>query len=176
MDTTRFDKLTSTFAQSQSRRGALRLLGAALVSAGGLGLLAADESHARRKKKGHGGKGGHGSGTGGGTGGGNQDGTGGGTGSGTGTGGGGGNGSGTGGGPKKNLGELCNPQSDVCRGDLQCAPPTTRHTCSSTVEGVDAWCCVPPGGRCSECDCCGDYYCDFGDANPNGACIPNPEG
>jgi hypothetical protein len=70
---------------------------------------------------------------------------------------------------------ICDPANDACQAGLKCDSPTTRHTCSSTVEGVDTWCCVPPGGRCTECECCGDYYCDFGDANPDGACIRNPE-
>ena len=187
MDTQRFDTLTVTLAQAQPRRGVLRLLGAAVLSSAGLGLLAANESQARRKKGGKGGKGGHGSGTGGGTGGGNQDGTGGGDGSGTGGGTGGGDGSGTGGGnqdgtgggtgggPKKSLREICEPEVDVCRGNLQCGAPTTRHTCSSTVEEVEAWCCVPPGGACTECDCCGNFYCAYDDDN-NPTCQPNPEG
>jgi hypothetical protein len=75
---------------------------------------------------------------------------------------------------------ICDPAAttpaETCQSGLRCDTPTTRHTCSGTVEGVDTWCCVPPGGKCTECDCCGDYYCDFGDANPDGACIPNPEG
>jgi hypothetical protein len=85
-----------------------------------------------------------------------------------------------GGGGDLGLRELCDPAATTpagkCQSGLECDTPTTRHTCSSTVEGVDTWCCVPPGGKCTECDCCGDYYCDFGDANPDGACIPNPEG
>ena len=177
MDTQRFDALTATLAQAQPRRGVLRLLGAAVLSTAGLGLRAADESQARRKggKGGKGGGKGGGSGTGGGTGGGNQDGTGGGDGSGSGGGNQDGTGGGTGGGPKKSLREICEPQVDVCRGNLQCGTPTTRHTCSSTVDGVEAWCCVPPGGACTECDCCGNYYCAYDDDN-NPTCQPNPEG
>lgn len=76
--------------------------------------------------------------------------------------------------PGKGLREICIPGQDVCGAGLQCGSPTTRHTCSSTVEGVDAWCCVPPGGRCSECDCCGNYYCAYDDNN-NPTCVPNPE-
>lgn len=83
---------------------------------------------------------------------------------------------GGGGGGGLDLMEICEPGKDTCRAGLRCDTPTTRHTCSSTVEGVDAWCCVPPGGPCTECECCGDFYCDFGDANPDGACRPNPEG
>ena len=77
--------------------------------------------------------------------------------------------------PGKGLREICIPGQDVCDAGLQCGAPTTRHTCNSTVDGVDAWCCVPPGGRCSECDCCGNYYCAYDDDN-NPTCVPNPEG
>jgi len=76
--------------------------------------------------------------------------------------------------PIKGLREICTPGLDVCGTGLQCGAPTTRHTCSSTVDGVDDWCCVPPGGRCSECDCCGNYYCAYDDDN-NPTCVPNPE-
>lgn len=69
------------------------------------------------------------------------------------------------------LRERCTPGKSTCAQGLKCDSPTTRHTCSSTVEGVDTWCCVPPGGKCTECDCCGDYYC-----SGDGTCIPNPEG
>jgi hypothetical protein len=77
--------------------------------------------------------------------------------------------------PTKRLSETCTPGQDTCSAGLQCSTPTTRHTCSSTVQGVSNWCCVPPGGSCSECDCCGDYYCEFDDNN-NPTCVPNPEG
>jgi len=70
---------------------------------------------------------------------------------------------------------LCTPGKDKCKSGLKCDSPTTRHTCSSTVEGVDDWCCVPPGGECTECDCCGDFQCSFDDNNV-GHCIPNDEG
>lgn len=76
-----------------------------------------------------------------------------------------------GGGTPLELRDLCTPGKSTCASGLQCDSPTTRHTCSSTVEGVDAWCCVPPGGDCTECDCCGDNYC-----NGDGVCETNPEG
>jgi hypothetical protein len=72
------------------------------------------------------------------------------------------------------LQEICTPRRSTCAKGLKCGSPTTRHTCSSTVEGVESWCCVPPGGRCTECDCCGDYYCEYDDNN-NPTCQPNPE-
>jgi hypothetical protein len=78
-------------------------------------------------------------------------------------------------GPSKGLRETCVPGQDTCSAGLQCSTPTTRHTCSSTVQGVSAWCCVPPGGSCTECDCCGDNYCEFDDNN-RPRCVPNPEG
>lgn len=71
---------------------------------------------------------------------------------------------------KKGLRKRCSGKNS-CKGSLTCGKPTTRHTCSSTVDGVKKWCCVKPGGKCSECDCCGNYYC-----GGEGACIPNPEG
>jgi hypothetical protein len=73
------------------------------------------------------------------------------------------------------LREMCVPGLDVCAAPYQCDAPTTRHTCSGTVAGVSAWCCVPPGGNCTECDCCGNYYCAFDDNNV-ATCQPNPEG
>lgn len=78
-------------------------------------------------------------------------------------------------GPNKGLRELCSLGVDTCSAPWICSTPTTRHTCSGTVAGVSTWCCVPPGGACTECDCCGDYYCAYdGDNIP--ACQPNPEG
>ena len=74
----------------------------------------------------------------------------------------------------KQLRQLCSPGKDRCSGDLECGTPTTRHTCSSSIPQGN-WCCVQPGGSCTECDCCGDYYCEFDDNNqPH--CVPNPEG
>jgi hypothetical protein len=75
-----------------------------------------------------------------------------------------------GGGPLLQLRDICTPGQSTCASGLRCDSPTTRHTCSSTVEDVDAWCCVPPGGNCNECDCCGDNYC-----NGDGFCETNPE-
>ncbi len=80
-----------------------------------------------------------------------------------------------GGGTRKGLRQSCTPGQNTCSAGLRCDTPTTRHTCSSTVQGVSTWCCVPPGGSCTECDCCGDYYCAFDDNN-NPTCQPNPEG
>ena len=77
--------------------------------------------------------------------------------------------------PGKALRELCTPGVDTCAAGLQCNAPTTRNSCSGTVEGVDTWCCVPPGGRCTECDCCGNFYCGSNDQNSS-ICVPNPEG
>jgi hypothetical protein len=77
--------------------------------------------------------------------------------------------------PIPGLRQICTPGQDACSSGLQCDIPTTRHTCSDTVQGVSTWCCVPPGGSCGECDCCGDNYCEFDDNNqPH--CVPNPEG
>ncbi len=145
METTRFDQIASSFAQTHSRRGAFRLLAASATGASGLTVFGHDESQAkkRRKKKGGKGKGGKGSGA------------------------------GTGG-SVRGLRQICLPGHDTCSSGLQCGAPTTRHTCSSTVEGVEAWCCVPPGGQCSECDCCGNFYCSYDDNNV-GHCVPNPE-
>jgi hypothetical protein len=56
MDSQRFDAITSTLGQTPTRRGMVRLLGLAALSATGLGLLVADDSSARRRKK-RGGKG-----------------------------------------------------------------------------------------------------------------------
>ncbi len=82
-----------------------------------------------------------------------------------------GGGGGGGGGTPLQLRDICTPGQSTCASGLKCDSPTTRHTCSSTVEGVDAWCCVPPDKPCTECDCCGDYYC-----SGDGVCVPNPEG
>ena len=51
METTRFDEMIATFAQSPSRRGVLRLLGAAAFGTGSLALLDDAEAKKRRKKK-----------------------------------------------------------------------------------------------------------------------------
>jgi len=170
MDSQRFDRIASSFAESHNRRDAVRLLGLAALGASGLGFLSQSDGDARRRRKGR--KKGvqHGSGAGGGTGGGSQNGTGGGTGTGSGSGGGGGTG------PVKALRQMCTPGTDTCASGLQCGAPTNRHTCSSSVPEDDSnWCCVPPGGSCTECDCCGNYYCAYDDNNVP-TCQPNPEG
>jgi hypothetical protein len=88
----------------------------------------------------------------------------------------GGGGGGGGGGNALPLRTTCTPGTDTCAAGLQCDRPTDRHTCSSTVAGISDWCCIPPGGACSdECGCCGDFYCHF-DNNNQGRCICNPEG
>ena len=51
MDTQRFDTLTATFAQTQTRRRTFRVLGAAAVGALGLAVLGPDASDARRRRK-----------------------------------------------------------------------------------------------------------------------------
>jgi hypothetical protein len=56
METARFDELTSSFAQTHTRRGALRLLGLAAASAGSLTLLGSMDGEAKRKRKKKGGK------------------------------------------------------------------------------------------------------------------------
>ena len=80
-------------------------------------------------------------------------------------------GGGGGGGTPLELRDTCTRGKSTCASGLRCDSPTTRHSCSSTVDGVDTWCCVPPGGSCTECDCCGDNYC-----NGEGVCVTNPEG
>ncbi|MFT4037200.1 MAG: hypothetical protein QM692_03390 [Thermomicrobiales bacterium] len=74
-------------------------------------------------------------------------------------------------GPVLALGSTCSPGVSTCASGLACDTPTTRHSCSSTVEDVTTWCCVPPGGACKGCECCGDNYC-----GGDGKCIENPEG
>ncbi len=158
MDSQRFDRITSSFAHTQSRRGTLRLFGLAAFGASGLSLLIAEPGDARRRKKKN--KSGAGGGNQDGSGGGNQD----------------GSGGGSQDGSRKQLKEICEPSVDKCASGLACGSPTTRHTCSSSVpDGDSHWCCVPPGGRCTECDCCGDYYCSYDDNNVP-TCVPNPEG
>jgi hypothetical protein len=51
MATTRFDAVTSSFAQTHSRRGAFRLLGLAALSASGLAVLNHEEGQAKKKRK-----------------------------------------------------------------------------------------------------------------------------
>ena len=162
MDSQNFDRIASSLAHTHTRRDAMRLLGLAALGASGLGLLSQHDGEARRRRRKKGRK--HGSGAGGGTGGGSQNGTGGGT------------GIGSGGGPVKALRQICTPGADTCASGLQCGTPTNRHTCGSSVPDNDStWCCVPPGGSCTECDCCGNYYCAYDDNNVP-TCQPNPEG
>lgn len=51
MDTERFDRLTSTFAETRTRRGALRILAAAVAGAGGLTFLSKSGASARTRRK-----------------------------------------------------------------------------------------------------------------------------
>ncbi len=50
MESECFDGITTTFARTESRRGALRMLGAAVLGIGGVSLLGMQESDARRKR------------------------------------------------------------------------------------------------------------------------------
>jgi hypothetical protein len=66
---------------------------------------------------------------------------------------------------------------DTCAAGLQCSAPTEDHRCSSTVEDVTNWCCVPPDSTVSctpgGCDCCGPYECSADDIDPQkGKCVP----
>jgi hypothetical protein len=164
MDSQRFDEITSSFARSQSRRSAVRLLGATLLSAGGLGLLATD-GQARRKKKRRGGSG---------TGGGNQDGT------------GCGNQDGTGGGSGGKL-----PAGSPCESDTQCRR-TLICEVPQNASNSDTECCGATGATCGGVNDDGDFlepYCCIGEAgvrafvcsesdpsNPfiQGTCLPAP--
>ncbi len=160
MDRQHFDALTATFAQSQSRRRTFRLLGAALLSASGLGLRAT-ESPARRKKKR---RGGGGSGTG--TGGGNQDGTGGGS------------------GGKLPAGSPC--ESDTqCRRRLICEVPQNASNSDTECCGASGATCggVNDDGDFLEPYCCigeagvRSFVCSERDpSNPfvQGTCLPAP--
>ena len=64
MERTRFDAVTSSFAQTHSRRDAFRLLGLAALSASGLAVLNHEEGQAKKKRKKNGGKTGTSSGSG----------------------------------------------------------------------------------------------------------------
>ncbi|MDQ2654177.1 MAG: hypothetical protein M3Z20_14185 [Chloroflexota bacterium] len=142
MDGSRFDSLVGRLTAPGSRRRALRALGLSALFAGGLQAAAPETDARRRRKHGKGKKGKKGN-----------------------------KGNKGGGGTPLELRDICTPGKSTCDSGLRCDSPTTRHSCSSTVEGVDAWCCVPPGGKCTECDCCGDNYC-----NGDGVCETNPEG
>ncbi|MCC6314671.1 MAG: hypothetical protein IT337_11750 [Thermomicrobiales bacterium] len=50
MDSERFDRIATNLGQPQNRRGVLRVIGAALLGAGGLTLLAERDGEAKRKK------------------------------------------------------------------------------------------------------------------------------
>jgi hypothetical protein len=145
MDGSLFDILVSRLTEPGSRRRALGVLGISAMLAGGLPASSIDTEAGRgrhkKRKKSH--KGNKG----------NK-----------------GNNGGDGATPLA-LRDICTPGKSTCETRLKCDSPTTRHSCSSTVDGVDAWCCVQPGDPCTECDCCGDYYC-----SGDGSCIPNPEG
>jgi hypothetical protein len=51
VDTTHFDRIAKIFAVGQSRRDALRLLGASALAASGLTFLAPDEGEAKKNRK-----------------------------------------------------------------------------------------------------------------------------
>ena len=51
MDTERFDRLASTFAESRTRRGVLHILAAATLGAGGLTFLSMSNTDARKRRK-----------------------------------------------------------------------------------------------------------------------------
>ncbi|MCA9879749.1 MAG: hypothetical protein KC442_18275, partial [Thermomicrobiales bacterium] len=145
MDGSRFDRLAGRLAEPGSRRGVFSLLGVSALLAGGLVATDADARHRKRRQRRRKNKGNKGGGN---NGGGNN-----------------------GGGAQLALRATCTPGQSTCASGLRCDSPTTRHSCSSTIAGIDAWCCVPPGGPCTECDCCGDNYC-----NGDGVCVTNPEG
>lgn len=142
MDGTQFDDLVSRLAASGTRRRLVGALGLSALVAGGLHATSGDSEAGKKKKRKKRNK--------------NKQTTPPPTG---------------GGGTPLALRATCTPGVSTCQGDLQCDSPTTRHSCSSTVEDVTTWCCVPPGGACTECDCCGDNYC-----SGEGKCITNPEG
>ena len=49
MENTRFDRLTSSLANTESRRGVLRVIAAVTIGAGSLSVLHQDDASARRK-------------------------------------------------------------------------------------------------------------------------------
>jgi hypothetical protein len=51
MDSKRFDAITGSFADTHSRRGALRLLGLAALGASGLAVLGHEDGQAKKKKR-----------------------------------------------------------------------------------------------------------------------------
>ena len=58
MEIARFDRITSTFAKTSSRRSALRYLAAAAFGVGGLSVIGAESTDAKKKRGKKGGKGG----------------------------------------------------------------------------------------------------------------------
>jgi hypothetical protein len=154
METIRFDAMTSALAATRTRRGGLRFLTAGVFGAASLLALRQEETAARRRRR-----------------------------------------------PRprrpepprprreesrpspegsprppKELQEICYPNRDICAAGLQCGVPTSRHTCSDTVAGIETWCCLAAGAECTtECGCCGNFYCSYDDNNV-GHCEPNPEG
>jgi hypothetical protein len=136
METERFDRLATSLAQSRDRRSTLRLLGVALLGAGGVALVGEEATSAKAKarKKGHGHRppgGGSGGGTGGGGTGGDNTGNGGAGGDGN------GGGDGQGGGSDPGQG-TCVGGVDVCLGNGQtiCTCNNGRDTglCRSQME------------------------------------------
>jgi hypothetical protein len=51
MDTRNFDLIAGSLAQTQTRRGALRLLAAAAFGVGGAAILSIEQSDAKKKRK-----------------------------------------------------------------------------------------------------------------------------
>jgi hypothetical protein len=51
METSQFDRISTAFAQTRSRRTALRCLGTAALGAGGFSLLVSTEGEAKRRRK-----------------------------------------------------------------------------------------------------------------------------
>jgi hypothetical protein len=51
METSQFDRISTAFAQTRSRRTALRYLGAAALGAGGFSLLMSAEGEAKKRRK-----------------------------------------------------------------------------------------------------------------------------
>lgn len=147
MDSSRFDTLVSRLAEPGSRRRALGLLGLSALVAGGLQAVPETEARRRKRRKNK-----------------NKNQT-----------------------PppvvppvrtpNKQKRQVCTPSADLCAAGSTCGTPTEDHRCSSTI---DEWigdaanlCCVPPGGACTSCECCGDFYCKF-EQGDTGTCQPQP--
>ena len=157
MDTTRFDCIVATLSEQQSRRGALRALGAALA-AGGITALAGLGGDAKRKKRKNKGK--H-----------RSQGTNQGTDSGQ-SGDGGGNGSGQ---------PTCSRSGSPCTSHDQCCYSTTNNMCavSSYASNSDKTCCGGQGAICGPRNddgdylgphCCAGYECVHGAQGGHGSC------